>query len=108
MCPRLGLKQGGDSQHFSPFVRATNSDKEREHAYSAGRGGVQVKFSAASMLPVPTDRATWGDGHTGRVRSSTPAVRWDAMIWSGAIPCSTQRSSAVRASNTFGPGPPVQ
>src|SRR5262245_53809250 len=71
-------------------------------------GAAQTKFAASSMLPVPLYFATCGYGQSGRVRSTLPAVACDAMIWSGALPCSTHRSSGPTLSNTFGPSPPPQ
>src|SRR5438105_1133128 len=60
------------------------------------------------MLPLPLYLATWGYGHSGRVRSTLPFVTCDAVNASGAVPCSTHRSSAPTLSNTFGPSPPPQ
>ena len=71
-------------------------------------GALHVKFAASSMLPEPLYCATCGYGHSGRVRSTLPAVLCDAMMLSGALPCSTQRSSGPILSNVLGPSPPLQ
>src|SRR5690348_7966385 len=60
------------------------------------------------MLPEPLYLATCGYGHSGRVRSTLPPVLCDAMMLSGALPSSTQRSSVPILSNVFGPSPPEQ
>ena len=60
------------------------------------------------MLPVPPYFATCGYGHSGRVRSTRPAVLCDARIDAGACPRSTHDSSAPIESNEFGPTPPPQ
>src|SRR4029078_5822257 len=69
-------------------------------------GTWQVKLAASSMLPDPLYLATCGYGHRGRVRSTVPLVLCEAMIFSGALPCSTHCSSVPTLSNTLGPSPP--
>ncbi len=60
------------------------------------------------MLPLPLYWATCGYGHSGRVRSTLPAVECDATIEPGALPVSTQASSGPTLSKSFGPSPPPQ
>src|SRR5688572_10386376 len=111
---RRGLRDGGcDGFHLCPFLWL---------------GGRQLKLLASSVLPLPSYTATFGYGHSGRVRR-TPCAGWSftyltAMISCGATSSSTQRSSALRMScsgallsggdcarfwpKAFGPGPPPQ
>src|SRR5215471_5481951 len=71
-------------------------------------GNWQVKFAASSILPVPRYFATCGYGHKGRVLSTLPSVRREAVIIAGAWPFSTHCSSAAKGSNALGPSPPPQ
>ena len=68
----------------------------------------QLKLEAESGLPRPSQRATCPNGHTGRVRSTTPLVRCDASIRAGAVPVAIQDSMAPILSNVSVPGPPMQ
>jgi hypothetical protein len=43
-------------------------------------GALHTKFAASSVLPFPAYEATCGYGHSGRVRSTTPPVEWEAII----------------------------
>jgi hypothetical protein len=63
-------------------------------------GATHAKFVALFGSPVPLYRATCGYGHSGRVRTLlvSPTTVPVAMILSGAIPVSTQRSNALRMS----------
>ena len=67
-----------------------------------------MKFAASSELPVPFHFATCGYGHSGRVRTVAPCATCDAIIFSGAVPFSTQGYSAASASKRFGLVPPAQ
>ena len=73
---------------FSPYLRFD--------------GASQRKFSARSMLPVPTYFATCGSGHSGRVRTIFPPSDRDTINLSGAVPFSTHCSMAAMASNVLG------
>jgi hypothetical protein len=90
---------------------------------------VQAKFCALLVSPLPLYLATCGKGHSGRVMAGAlcellaaggPLAGFVAMIAAGAVPFSTQSSSAVRAlylgsgfhngdwPKLSGPGPPAQ
>src|SRR5580658_9675277 len=72
-------------------------EKQRQVAY------LQTKFAASSVLPLPLYCAVCGYGHNGRVRATplagfAPVLYLVAIISCGAVPCSTQRSSAAAKS----------
>src|SRR6516225_4042545 len=71
-------------------------------------GLAQAKFAASFVSPAPLYFATCGNGHSGRVLSTLPAVKWDATIWEGFFPCSTHCSRTFTFSNVSVPGPPEQ
>src|SRR5262249_20823982 len=81
---------------------------DTSHSLSSSKGRRQTKFAASSMLPLPIYRASLGYAQSGRVRSTTFPVLCEAMIRSGATPCSTQFSKGASISKSFGPGPPAQ
>ena len=62
----------------------------------------QTKLAASFMSPVPLYLATCGYGQSGRWRATpfegSPSTYFVAMILSGAVPFSTQRSSESSAS----------
>src|SRR6185503_16535532 len=87
-------------------------------------GATQAKFAASFTSPEPRYCATCGYGHSGRVSGldGSSVARPVPTSRSGATPCSTQRSSAVKMScsgsrlaapppplpKLFGPAPPPQ
>jgi hypothetical protein len=83
--------------------------------FHSGKGYWQVKLAALSMSPDPLYLAILGNGQSGRVRlpdqvggtSGLDALTL-ARRWSGAVPFSTQFTSAVSASNWSVAGPPPQ
>src|SRR5207344_1885035 len=54
--------------------------------FGAPASAAQRKFSAWSMLPLPTYVATCGYGHSGLVRSTPAADMCIAVMWAGARP----------------------
>lgn len=56
------------------------------------------KLLASFVLPLPLYCAFRGNGQRGCVRSRAPSTTLDAMILSGATPCSTHRSRALSRS----------
>src|SRR5262249_31106228 len=87
----------------------------RRPGVGGGDGGAGVltsatqrKFSAWSMLPLPTYLATCGYGHSGLVRFTRVSDMCIAVIRAGARPSRIQRSSAPTASKISGPSPPQQ
>src|SRR5882762_588408 len=73
-----------------------------------GASAAHTKFWASSALPLPFHFATFGNTHSGRVRSTLPSVRCDATMRSGALPVVTHASSIAALSNVSVPGPPWQ
>src|SRR6185312_17495899 len=66
----------------------------------------QLKFLASSVFPSPPYWACLGYAHNGRLRPGN--ARPVAITASGAIPFSTQFTTAPSMSNWSSPGPPPQ
>ena len=84
--------------HGWTITQILNTHHHRDHTGGNDQvvAATHAKLAASSLLPVPFHRATSGYMHSGRVRSSLPAVLCVAIILSGAAPFSTHCSSAVR------------
>src|SRR5579871_200951 len=77
----------------------------------SGSSVTQVKLVAIAVLPLPLYFATLGKTQRGRVIATAGGVSLTnlvAVIVCGGVPCSTQVTSGVSASNVLGPGPPEQ
>ena len=59
-------------------------------------------------FPFPGTSRPAGRRTAGACGPPSRSTTWDAVIRSGAFPCSTHCSSAASASKTLGPGPPPQ
>jgi hypothetical protein len=90
----------GPSYFLRVFVIFVSS---RLRVFSCLRVHRHTKLSGALVFPVPVYTATFGWGHSGRRRSTTPFVTCEATIRSGAMPRSTHCSSAPSESKMFGP-----
>jgi transposase len=69
---------------------------------------VHAKLLAFVGSSVPLYCGSAGEGQRGRAKVVTPPTILDATIWSGAMPCSTHRTSGLRKSTASGPAPPLQ